>query len=230
MSFLTASLLSVPNTNLDLEMPIHSPTFSELIAPLETILPSLTPLESKSNREITFTFDYQLKSLIYYHVEECTSAQALLQEMQINPFVGQILVPPSGLGESTFYEANATRGATQMLEVFDRLARKVSKCLGLSHTQLGDLVVIDGTLIDTSLSMTWADYSSSENKAKAHIGFDLNRSLPRKLILTTGKGPERPFVSCILQPRETGILDRGYQDHSRFDTWIDEEKHFVARF
>jgi IS4 transposase len=68
-----------------------------------------------------------------------------------------------------------------------------------------------------------------KNKAKAHLGFDLNRGIPRKLYLTEGKGGERPFVNCILESGQTGVVDRGYQDHSRFDEWIDEGKHFVAR-
>ena len=219
----------VSMSNLSVGTPVLSPTFETLIAPLEAVLPTITPLESSSNRSITFTFDYQLRCLIYYHIEECTSAQALLQKMEQDDFVRHDLVPEEGLGESTFYEANATRGEIQMLEVFDRLSKKVSKCLGLAHIELGDLVVIDGSLIDATFSMTWADYSSSQNKAKVHLGFDLNRSIPRKVYLTVGKGAERPFVSCILQTGQTGVLDRGYQDHCRFDQWIDEGKHFVVR-
>ena len=33
----------------------------------------------------------------------------------------------------------------------------------------------------------------------------------------------------MLDIGQTGVLDRGYQDHSRFDTWIEDDKHFVAR-
>ena len=117
----------------------------------------------------------------------------MLQKMAKDPFVHHLLVPPEGLGESTFYEANATRGEIQMLEVFDRLAKKVSKSLGLAHAALGDLVVIDGSLIEASFSMTWADYSRSQNKAKVHIGFDLNRSIPRKVYLTEGKAAATTF-------------------------------------
>jgi hypothetical protein len=197
---------------------------------LETILTEITPLESSCNRPITFTFDYQLKSLIYYHTEEFTSAQALLEEMQDkDSFAHHNLIPEEGLGNSTFYEANTTRGVTQMLEVFGKLSTKAAKRLGLAHTELGDLVAIDGSLIDATLSMTWADYRNTKNKAKVHLGFDLNRSIPRKLYLTDGKGGERPFVSCILEPGQTGVIDRGYQDHTRFDEWITEGKHFVAR-
>lgn len=228
MSILSVSPVSLPNICMGAS--INSPTFSMLTAPLETTLTEISPLESSSNRPITFTFDYQVKSLIYYHTEEFTSAQALLEEMQDkDSFAYHNLVPEAGLGVSTFYEANSDRGLTQMLEVFGKLAKKVSKGLGVAHAQLGDLVAIDGSLIDATLSMVWADYRDSKNKAKVHLGFDLNRGIPRKLYLTEGKGGERPFVSCILESGQTGVMDRGYQDHSRFDEWIEEEKHFVAR-
>jgi len=227
MSILTFSPVSV-------SMPLSSsavvsPTFSTLVAPLESVLPTITPLESRSNRPITFTFEHQMKSLIYYHTEQYTSAQDLLQAMREDASVRCIMVSESGLGESTFYEANATRGAAQMLEVLDRLSKRVSKRLGIAHPELGELVAIDASLIEATLSMSWADYSESQRKVKAHVGFDLNRGIPRKLYLTEGKGAERPFVSLIIEPGQTSVVDRGYQDHVRFDAWIEEGKHFVAR-
>jgi len=227
MSILSFS--PIPLQNLSIGTPIKSPTFSTFIETLETILPTITPLESPCNRPITFTFEHQVKTLIYYHTGEYNSAQALLHDMQNDESVKYLINCKEGFGQSTFYEANSSRGVTQMLEVFDRLSKKVSKCLGIAHAQLGNLVAIDGSLIDASLSMTWADYNDSTNKAKVHLGFDLNRSIPTKLYLTEGKEAERPFVSCILEPGQTGVIDRGYQDHDRFDEWIDDEKHFVAR-
>ena len=227
MSILSFS--PIPLQNLSIGTPIKSPTFSTFIETLETILPTITPLESPCNRPITFTFEHQVKTLIYYHTGEYNSAKALLHDMQNDESVKYLINCKEGFGQSTFYEANSSRGVTQMLEVFDRLSRKVSKCLGIDHAQLGNLVAIDGSLIDASLSMTWADYNDSTNKAKVHLGFDLNRSIPTKLYLTEGKEAERPFVSCILEPGQTCVIDRGYQDHDRFDEWIDDEKHFVAR-
>jgi len=228
MSIVSFSPVTLPNIYMGAS--VDSPTFSMLTAPLEAILAEVPPLESSGNHPITYTFDYQLRNLIYYHTEDFTSAQALLEEIQDeDSFAYHNLVPEAGLGESTFYEANASRGLLQMLQVFDRLSGKVVKCLGVSHAQLGDLVAIDGSLIDATLSMTWADYCDTKNKAKVHLGFDLNRGIPRKLYLTEGKGAERPFVSRILESGQTGVVDRGYQDHTRFDEWIGEKKHFVAR-
>lgn len=77
--------------------------------------------------------------------------------------------------------------------------------------------------------MTWADSTSSQRKAKLHVGFDLQRGLPRTVALTDGNGAERPFVSPFLAPGQTGVVDRGYQDHAQFDRWMADGKHFVAR-
>ncbi|MBW2662563.1 MAG: transposase [Deltaproteobacteria bacterium] len=62
-----------------------------------------------------------------------------------------------------------------------------------------------------------------------HLGFDLNHGVPRKLFLTEGNGAERPFVSNIIDPGQTGVLDRGYQAHHLFDQWQQDKCHFVCR-
>lgn len=211
------------------ETSIPSPSFANLIAPLDGQLPHITPLESKSNRPLRFSFEHQMRALIYYHTEAFTSAQDLLQATENDPLARHLIVPEDGLGQSTFYEANQSRGAVQMIQLLDRLSKKVVKRLKMTVPELGRLKAIDGSLIEATLSMDWADYTTTTNKAKVHMGFDLNRGIPRKMELTTGKAGERPFVSQLLEGGETGVLDRGYQDHRRFDRWIDEGKHFVAR-
>ena len=98
-----------------------------------------------------------------------------------------------------------------------------------AHPELGSLVGIDGSLIDGSLSMPWADYRKGSKKAKVHVGFDLNRSIPRKVYLTDGKGGERPFVSKILSKDDTAVTDRGYQCHRLFDEWQRDGQMFICR-
>lgn len=91
------------------------------------------------------------------------------------------------------------------------------------------MVAIDGSLIDAVLSMDWAEYRKGAKKAKTHFGFDLNRSVPSKIFLTSGKEGERPFVDQILAPGETAVADRGYQSHHDFDQLQAADKHFVIR-
>jgi hypothetical protein len=67
--------------------------------------------------------------------------------------------------------------------------------------ELGDLVGIDGSLIQAVLSMYWADYRDGSKKAKVHVGFDINRGIPSKIFLTDGKEGERWLLSlCCHDP------------------------------
>lgn len=84
-------------------------------------------------------------------------------------------------------------------------------------------------LIDAVLSMHCADYRKDCRKAKVHMGFDMNQSIPSKIFLTDGKADERPFVSRMLSSGQTGVMDSYYQCHKDFDLWQTEGKSFVCR-
>ena len=107
--------------------------------------------------------------------------------------------------------------------------KQASKQIPKEFSELGDLVAIDGSLIDSVLSMTWANYCKGNNKAKVHVGFNINHSIPQKIFLTEGTGAERPFVQQILEPGQTGVMDRGYQSFELFDQWQEQGIHFVCR-
>lgn len=227
MSILSLSPLSPQVKESDF---VHEAlTFPELIGPLEHQLSYLTPLESGCNVPLTYTFDYQIRALAYYHIETFSSGLDLLQAAESDRFVNHLLVPLTGLGQSTFYEANATRGTDQMLELFERLYKKACKKAPMAYGNLGELAAVDGSLIDACLSMTWADYRTCSKKAKMHTGFNLNQGLPKAIALTDGNGAERAFVSKLVKQDQAAVVDRGYQDHSLFDQWIDTKRHFVAR-
>ncbi len=205
------------------------PTWEALCAPLQGVLPQIALLESRSNHPLEFTFSEQVFTLVYFHVEEYPSARALLEDLQDpRPPLPEGL-PSGGVAKSTFFDALQSRGLPQMMDVFDRLSRKAAKAVGMKHEALGELRALDGSLIEATLSMEWADYTQTTHKAKVHLSFDLNRGLPRKILLTDGKGPERPVVSGHLAPGETQVSDRGYQDHTQFDQLQEEGKFFVCR-
>ena len=198
--------------------------------PCKRVLKTMTPLTSRGNKPLELTFDQQLTALILFHLEEHRSGQELLQFLEEDDVARAIAgAPPEGIKQSTFYEAINTRGLDQMVYMFRELCRIASGTLPFKYEHLGDLIAIDGSLIEASLTMTWADYRGNINKAKAHVGFNLNRGIPMKIYLADGKSDERPYVSTILQPGETGVLDRYYQRYQSFDTWQAEGRHFVCR-
>jgi len=205
------------------------PSFYQLYQPIQKAMIAMPPLEARGHRPLKMTFDDQLKSLIFFHLEEHTSAQHLLQVLEEDDFARNIIAPEEGIKKSSFAEAINTRGLEQLTHVYQNLQTEAVNILPKEHDKLGDLIGIDGSLIDASLSMHWADYRKGSRKAKVHLGFDLNHSIPRKIFLTDGKGAERPFVSMILSPGQTGVMDRGYQAHDLFDQWQEENKHFVCR-
>jgi hypothetical protein len=204
-------------------------SFDKLYLPIDKAKFGMTPLASRGNRPLKMTFDDQLKALIFFHLEEYTSAQHLLQVLEDDDFARENIAPEEGIKKSSFAEAINTRGLEQLSHIYQNLQTQAVACLPKEHNELGDLISIDGSLIDACFSMQWADYRKGAKKAKVHLGFDINHGIPRKVFLTDGKGPERPFVSMILTPGQTGVLDRGYQAHDLFDLWQEEEKNFLCR-
>jgi len=204
-------------------------TWHRLCLPLRLILAKLPILKSRSNRPLQMEFEDQLHALIYFHLQEHTSGRHLLQSLEEDAFAREHVAPKKGIAKSAFFEAMTERGLEQFQLVFEALQQQASAILPYRHPELGSLVAIDGSLIDSVLSMEWAEYRKRTKKAKTHIGFDLNRGIPHKIFLTSGKDAERPFVDQILQPGETGVDDRGYQSHRDFDLLQQAGKHFVTR-
>jgi hypothetical protein len=207
----------------------NSLSFWQLYRPIDNAMVGMPPLLARGNRPLKMTFEDQLQALILFHLDEHSSAQHLLQVLKEDDFARNSIAPKGGIKKSSFSEAINTRGLEQLTHLYQNLQADAVGRLPKEHADLGDLIGIDGSLIDACLSMQWADYRKDTRKAKVHLGFDLNRGIPRKIFLSDGKGAERPFASQILSPGQTGVLDRGYQAHDLFDQWQKDKKHFVCR-
>ena len=170
-----------------------------------------------------------LNILTYYHLQEFSSGRELVQALQEDEYARHMIAPAGGIKQSTFFDTVNERGVEQLFHVFTELNKKAASLLPAQHLDLGDLVVVDGSLIDSVLSMHWADYRLGSNKAKLHLGFNLNHGIPSKLVLTEGKSAERPCVDQLVEPGQTAVMDRGYQAHQRFDQWQEALRHFVCR-
>lgn len=205
------------------------PTQSQLLKPLKSIWAKVPPLRSRSNKPLAMNTEELLNILTYYHLQEFSSGSELIQALQEDDYARNFVAPAGGIKHSTFFDTVNDRGVEQLLAVFTELQKQASGILPSRYSELGDLVAIDGSLIDSVLSMHWAEYRTNSKKAKLHLGFNLNHGIPRKLFLTEGSGAERPFVSSIIEPGQTGVLDRGYQAHHLFDQWQMDGCHFVCR-
>jgi len=208
---------------------ISSETYDEFMKPLRAVLPDSPALVSRGDRPLKLTFGHQMNALIYYHLFEHESARDLIQNLREDDFAREHIAPEEGISRSSFSEAVNHRGAEQLQYVFQELCFLSRRIIPRQYADFGEVTLIDGSLIDAVLSMYWADYRKNSRKAKGHFGFDLSRGIPSAVFLTAGKGAERPFVSQILSPGHTGVMDRGYQCHRLFDRLQDEGKSFVCR-
>ena len=204
-------------------------SYKRFFAPFKGVASDMTPLQSRGNKPLELSFEQELMALVLFHLEEHRSGQELLQFLEDDETARLIVGVPDGIRQSTFYEAINTRGLSQMIHVFIKLHAIACDTLPNDHPRMGRIVAIDGSLIDATLTMEWADYRNGKKKAKAHFGYNLNQSIPSKIYLADGKSDERPYVSTILNKGETGVIDRYYQCYHDFDTWQNEEKHFVCR-
>jgi len=206
-----------------------APAHDKLMGPAKKILPTVPPLRSKSNKPLAMTTDDVLNILVYYHLNEFSSGRELLQNLEEDEYAKRLIAPVGGVKRSTFFDTVNERCVEQLLYVFCELQKQAASLLPARHVELGTLVAVDGSFIDSVLSMTWAEYQTQNNKAKLHLGFDLTHGIPKSIVLTEGNGAERPQVSSLVQPGETTVSDRGYQDHERFDKWHEEGRHFICR-
>lgn len=206
-----------------------SKAFKKLLEPVVKKFQLQSMLSSKGKRELQMNFEDQFKALVFFHLEEFPSGRALLQAFEQNDFARECVAPPKGIEKSAFFEAINTRGLDQLLQIFSSLVKDARAVIPAQYAELGSLVAIDGSFIDAVLSMEWADYRDGSKKAKAHIGFDINHGIPKRIFLTDGKQGERPFVDQIIDEGETGVMDRGYQSHSAFDRWQTDGKQFICR-
>jgi len=203
--------------------------FKLLLSPVSAKFILSKMLASRGDRPLQLSFEDQFKALIFYHLQEFSSGRQLIQALEQNDFAKECVAPPKGIQKSAFFEAINNRGLDQLVEIFEDLVQQARQILPAHMAHLGQLVAIDGSLIDAVLSMEWADYRNGSKKAKAHLGFDINRGVPRKIYLSDGKEGERPFVDQLIDKGETGVMDRGYQSHGHFDQWQDAGKFFVCR-
>lgn len=206
-------------------------SLSRLLMPFKPALANTPALEARGNRPLQMTFEDQLKILTYFHLEEHSSGRHLLQVLAQQDFAATHIAPPGGIKKSAFFEAINSRGLEQMVHVYEHIQRQATDKIPMAKDLdgLGDLVAVDGSLIDAVLSMVWADYRQGANKAKVHLGFDINRGIPKKVILTAGKADERPQFEYLVAPGQTGVCDRYYQCYKNFDSWQEDGRHFVCR-
>ena len=150
------------------------------------------------------TFEDQLNALFFYHLQEHESPRDLVQYMKEDDFAKNNIAPDGDISLSSFCEAINDRGLEQLQYVFEELCKKARKVLPAQYSDLGDLVSIDGSLINAVLTMYWADYRKGSKKAKGHFCFDVNRQIPLKVYHVSSRVSDHSGPAAVRE--HDGIL------------------------
>jgi hypothetical protein len=148
---------------------LRSDSFFQFLQPVGDILPQTPVLKPRGDRPLKMTFEDELKILVFFHLEEHVSARHMLQVLEQDDFARENIAPENGIKKSSFSEAINERGLEQFQFVFEELSRKASNILPNRCPELGDLVALDGSLIDATLSMFWADYRKGRRAAYSYL-------------------------------------------------------------
>ncbi len=132
---------------------INSKTYSKFCLPVDICLLTVPVLKSRGDRPLKMTFEDQLNTLIFFHLQEHDSARHLIQELNDDEFAREFIAPDGGISRSSFSEVINHRGLEQLQHVFQELSKQSSMLIPKEFQDLGDLVAIDGSLIDAVL--TW---------------------------------------------------------------------------
>ena len=99
------------------------PSFTALRQPIAGIIDDAPPLTARGNRHLQMTFEQQLNSLIFFHLEEHTSGRHLVQVLAEDDLGPEGDRSTRGHPkEQASLEAVNTRGLEQLLYVLAKLA------------------------------------------------------------------------------------------------------------
>ena len=92
------------------------------------------------------------------------------------------------------------------------------------------VVIQDGTLLNALPRMLWALWRDGQRGVKAHVQFDLFKSVPVNLELTTAQGKrEKDALKRMLVPGLLYLIDRGFHSYALFQNILEAGSSFICR-
>jgi len=216
------------NRNRQLNSILHSPSLlRQLLTPLEKAVRQTISKEKEMSWFPQLPVLAHLLAGVFFQVQQLSSLRDLVTRLNIqrekNSFHG------IDIKRTTLSNANNSRRRLRVLRaVFANLVNSSTK-LPRSWRRCRKIAALDSTLLSCVPSSTWAEYRKKVKACKGHLLFDLERSIPKKLILTPGKVHDYRVFNRFLEVGWTYIVDRAYNAYGLFDEMTDRGIYFVCR-
>ena len=216
------------NRNRQLRSILRSPVlFRQLLGPLETATRQAISEEKERSWFPQLPILAHLMAGIFFHVQQLRSLRELLSRLEMKSQMGCICGFEFKL--STFsYANNSPRRLRVLRATFGHLVASASG-LPRGWRRLRRIAALDSTLLSCVPTSTWASYRKNVNACKGHLLFDLERSIPKRLILSVGRLHDSRFFEQFLEVGWTYIVDRAYNAYHVFDQMTERDIYFVCR-
>ena len=197
---------------------------------LGRILERLHGHKDHFNRNLHYD-QYATLLLLYFFNPIVTSLRGVQFASTLQKVQSKLATPRTALGSLS--EASHVFDPDLLGRIFkDLVAQAQARDGVLRPRDIPDglhVIIQDGTLLNALPSMIWALWRQGQCAVKAHIQFDLFKSIPINLELTPGGSSEKDAFEKMLAPHCLYLVDRGYLSYALFQKIIDSKSSFVAR-
>ena len=201
---------------------------------IETILsPILSLLEEEETKLGDDKKSYKLSflpftmNIIFAFITKIKSVRLLVTEIKSSSNAKELnlLDAPKTL----YSEAFSRYDPAIYKNIFTQLVKVLPLIPIPGLEDLGRLVLVDGSIFPTALSVQWATYKKKSYGIKLHLAFDLNKMIPLHFLSEEANGSERCFLKSILEKGATYICDRGYASFDVFNQVGVAKAYFIIR-
>lgn len=215
---------------------IAPPLVQRLFDPLRKAIPHARFTHKPDHRKRVLDGASIILALVYFQMRALASLRSLIDALEAVPAVRRVLGIAS-VRRSTLSDALSSRLRKNpdcrlrdfCQALFQSLVYQSCRSLGPSRSVARAFLAVDGTVFSATAKMIFAHFDKDHNAVKAHVGFDIQNSVPRFLTLTTAKDSERDQLLKQVRRGLTYLLDRGYLAFDLFHAIIEKRAYFVTR-
>ena len=203
--------------------------YFKIIAPLlQRLHKDATPRDRAGNRRL-FYDQYACLMLLYFFNPILTSLRGIQQASTLGKV--QRLTGGKRVSRGSLSEASRVFDPELLQSIIRELAAQAVPVAGSKEARaLSGLEAVDGSMLRALPKMAWALWKDEQHRAvKMHIHFDVFKSIPTQVSLTTANDSERDQLQASLKPGGFYVIDRGYRGWAFFQQIVDAGASFVGR-
>ena len=204
--------------------------YFKIISGLLESLHSAATEKDKAGNRILHMDQYMTLILLAMFSPICTSLRAIQQASDLKKVQRKLGVPRASLGSLS--DASRVFDSDLLWGIIEQLADQIPE--NSKDHRLDDvkqiLTLVDGTLFTALPKTVDALWKDKDHKAyKAHVHYDLLKSVPVKATLTDANTSERQVLRENLEADRLYVLDRGYGSYQLMQDIINADSSFVCR-